>query len=428
MTAVIGRTSLSARMKLQERVLTRNQLSKEQRFSLPPLPSRVESRSGRLESRLAARSTGRSLDWSEFTAVQEIIKSCNGSNQLSSLVYRSSMVSLPFQLARELPRRIRVTLPRFAPFRFASSAAALKKPPPPPRDDATYDDEPIAVASGSRLSAHDDLAERYEATEDDQAAAFPAWEEMADELELSHKSREELSTNWADHHSHFDVIAEDEGTASSSRWGSVADSKEAMPSPKRIVPKRKIIPVGAVTTPLPSRETVVRPPRKPRSSSIDAQGRTKRSPVFPKRTATVLEGRLRPFVPFGEPTYDPIQPHELPLTSRHDWRLSSPLTRLHRDLKVKPPPPKLSIFSKFKDPPILPPTLRLPRPGLPNSAAQGMDKMIGVGLEPALEGNRWAGGEHEKWGWKVPVPFTEKGEWIALDEWRKGSVFVAIFV
>ena len=330
------------------------------------------------------------------------------------------MLGLPFTLARELPRRIRLVSPQFAPFRFASSAAALKKPPPPSREESAYDDEPVAVASGSRTSAHDNFAERYEPTEDDQAAAFPAWEEMESELALLQQSQEELSTNWQKDHSHFDVIAEEESVASSSRWGSEDDVREVTPSPTRTVTKRKIVPFGSITTPLPSRVTLVRPPRDTPKPSVDIKGRRKRVPKFPERKVSKLVTPIRPFVPFGFPTYDPIQPHEIPLTSRNDWRLSSPLTRLHRDLKVKPPPPKLSILSKFKDPPIVPPSLWFARAGFPNSALQGMNRLVGVGLEPSEEGNRWAKDSHEKWGWKTPVPESEKGEWIALDEWRKG--------
>lgn len=332
------------------------------------------------------------------------------------------MMGLPSTLVREFPRRIRLLSPQFAPFRFASSAAALKKPSPPSREESAWDDDPVAVASGSRTNAHDSFAERYEPTEDEQAAAFPAWEEMEDELALLQRSQEELSTDWKNDHSHFDVIGEGESVASSSRWGNEDDGRAATPSPIRTITKRKIVPFGSITTPLPSRITLVRPPNSTPKPSVEVKGRKKRVPKFPERKTSKLVTPIRPFVPFGFPTYDPIQPHEIPLTSRNDWRLSSPLTRLHRDLKVKPPPPRLSIFSKFKDPPIVPPSLWFARPGYPNSALQGMNRLVGVGLEPSEEGNRWAKESHEKWGWRTPVPDSEKGEWIALDEWRKGCV------
>lgn len=97
----------------------------------------------------------------------------------------------------------------------------------------------------------------------------------------------------------------------------------------------------------------------------------------------------------------PLQPHQVPLTSRYDWRLSSPLRRPSRTRPSAPPP-------------LWAPT---------SLALQGHNRFVGVGVEPARTARGGAAIRREEaWGWKVKVPESERGEWASADAYRLRSV------
>lgn len=99
------------------------------------------------------------------------------------------------------------------------------------------------------------------------------------------------------------------------------------------------------------------------------------------------------------PVHPSPQPHEVPLVSRSDWRLSSPLRRY---LRSDPP----SLYSRMEN----------------DTKAQGHNRLVGIGVEPG----RTARGPNsrevegsEPWGWKIKVKESERGSWPAADTYRK---------
>jgi hypothetical protein len=124
------------------------------------------------------------------------------------------------------------------------------------------------------------------------------------------------------------------------------------------------------------------------------------------RRIPILDCDIHPYQPVVKPATSPhakLQPHHFPLLSRYDWRLSSPLPRRitrHTDI-------------------LTPPSLRFPLST--GSTRQGNGKLVGVGLTPAEEAVRVGKvGSSDRWGWKVPVENSEKGEWLSHLHWRKG--------
>lgn len=113
---------------------------------------------------------------------------------------------------------------------------------------------------------------------------------------------------------------------------------------------------------------------------------------------------IKPFRPTFTPSSTlPPQPHEHPLLSRFDWRLSAPLS-----------PPRWH--------PQQPPSLSSLIPSSRGLGTSGKNKLIGVGLETYFESRRWRDSKDETWGWKLKVPAGEVGEWLSCDEWKKKSV------
>ena len=119
------------------------------------------------------------------------------------------------------------------------------------------------------------------------------------------------------------------------------------------------------------------------------------------RSAELLATTLiRPFVPTPRPADpdEPLQPHHFPLTSRHDWRLSSPLRKPSRTRPAFPP-------SLWQAGPL---------------ALQGHNRFVGVGVEAGRSARGWAAMRREEaWGWKVKVPESERGEWSSADAYRQ---------
>lgn len=298
-------------------------------------------------------------------------------------------------------------------FRFASSAARVSKKNGKARqnriegDGAEYDYERHAFEP-----------------EDDQASSFPAWEELRSESENTSSVVLEVDPSWhAESSEDFSITEEWEKSKGSSRWGDVGEERKPKAIPSiQVRPRPPSVPFDAVTTPISSAEFQSRfnPPPIPTSLRYDFTSKKKdfplRRPLLPPPSRSYEWNSpppVEPFVPFGVPTRHPIQPHEIPLLDRYDWRLSSPLHQLPRYSK-----PKFVEGSNIQAP-RYPPVLSLNRPGSDWPNRQGNNKLIGVGLEPANEGVRSGRFQaHEKWGWKVPVGDEMKSTWIALDTWR----------
>ncbi|GAA5962773.1 hypothetical protein JCM21900_006498 [Sporobolomyces salmonicolor] len=148
-------------------------------------------------------------------------------------------------------------------------------------------------------------------------------------------------------------------------------------------------------TSLPSSLTVVSQPRLPRRTSAA------RPQHFLQSSQRLAADTISPYLPpLSKETYashGPAQPHELPLLSRSDWRLSSPL---RRQIRSTPPP----LWSRTET----------------DTKSQGHNRLVGVGPGAARVGR----GQHavegeERWGWKTKVMGAEKGEWKDADTYRK---------
>jgi len=99
------------------------------------------------------------------------------------------------------------------------------------------------------------------------------------------------------------------------------------------------------------------------------------------------------------PVHPSPQPHEVPLDSRSDWRLSSPLRRY-----LRPSPP--SLYSRSEN----------------DTKSQGHNRLLGVGLETSRIARSYKSRDvegAEAWGWKVKVKDSEKGSWTSADQYRK---------
>ena len=99
------------------------------------------------------------------------------------------------------------------------------------------------------------------------------------------------------------------------------------------------------------------------------------------------------------PVHPSPQPHELPLVSRSDWRLSSPLRKY---LRSSPP----SLYSRAEN----------------DTKSQGHNRLVGIGLETSRIARSYKSRDvegAEPWGWKVKVKESEKGTWTSADQYRK---------
>lgn len=114
---------------------------------------------------------------------------------------------------------------------------------------------------------------------------------------------------------------------------------------------------------------------------------------------SLFDSPIQPYVPPKASTSTlPKQPHDYPLLSRSDWRLSSPLFPIPARSRSTP-----EHLAKARD---------LKR--------QGHNLLVGVGMQPAAEAARFQGTRDERWGWRLSVPEEEKGGWPSCDVYRKG--------
>ncbi|GAA5983326.1 hypothetical protein JCM5350_003073 [Sporobolomyces pararoseus] len=159
------------------------------------------------------------------------------------------------------------------------------------------------------------------------------------------------------------------------------------------------------------------PERRSRISSQELRPTRPSEPLFTSRVQRDPTARLRlrpverlpsntvsPYVALSPPTspcsvHPSPQPHELPLVSRSDWRLSSPLRRY---LRSSPP----SLYSRLEN----------------DTKSQGHNRFVGVGVEPGRTTKSYKSKDAESsepWGWKAKVKESEKGSWPAADLYRK---------
>ncbi|GAA6064109.1 hypothetical protein JCM10212_002486 [Sporobolomyces blumeae] len=122
---------------------------------------------------------------------------------------------------------------------------------------------------------------------------------------------------------------------------------------------------------------------------------------MPQNAISPYVASVPSLVPYAPSIHPSPQPHEVPLVSRTDWRLSSPLRKFIRSSPS-------SLYARTEE---------------TSTKALGHNRLVGVGVETgriALGPKaRGAADQSETWGWKVKVPESEKGTWIAADLYRK---------
>lgn len=223
---------------------------------------------------------------------------------------------------------------------------------------------PVADRHGaSHFQEQDDLA----------AELFPTWDELGSDTMIG----KEEEQHWERVERHEEAIEGDdeEGNAPAPRPAEVE---------KKVRPTRTAREPGTSSRPAPveyfhEEDTQLRLGRAPPADS----------PIKP----------YRPLTPRASP-----QPHDSPLLSRYDWRLSSPLSPGRNRTSFDPP----NLYRA------------------PKLTKQGHNRLLGVGLEAAMEARRWSGVSEEQWGWKTTVPSGEKGKWASCDAYRVGCVFAAL--
>lgn len=315
---------------------------------------------------------------------------------------------------RALLRSVAAAAPPFASTSTSRCASITAYTPPPPAPVIA----PASISShgvrGSRRPDAREVGDRAIGSEDDQAPSFPPWDELRQDENLQQSVSGGNAAGWRLRDDELflnDDGVDEEGTGAS-RWASVGEGLESEPRKKR---RRYKIPPVPLVEAAPSQSTPLRYVR-PKRLELDPQPglttmhRVIRTPWITKPRIVPVESNIHPYIPISIPTFDPVQPHENKLLSRYDWRLSAPLHQLHRDAS-RPTDP---------DSPPYPPLLFRTRPSLGYLALQGHNRLIGVGLEPALEGARYGIDLNleERWGWKHPVDDDQKNGWSDLDSWR----------
>ena len=174
------------------------------------------------------------------------------------------------------------------------------------------------------------------------------------------------------------------------------------------------LPPALEQTELPARPAAAAaaapPPRLRFTARLDPPCPTSRAPISStSRSRPTIEPYTPP--PQGEaasPAHPYPQPHDYPILSRHDWRLSS---------------------SSFGGAPAI--SRRRPRSLYEaGTALAGHNALLGVGLPPLEESKRRfddpaeAQTEEEerrlaaeRWGWRKPTPDSDRDHWPALDAW-----------
>lgn len=220
---------------------------------------------------------------------------------------------------------------------------------------------------------------------------FPAWEDLAElaKGEAGGIFGVPKEVNWEEDdgfHGETFISDQDEGTRDEAlpQWQE-RKLKSEVKEPLRIAkapPSESHEASGPTLSPLP---TLVNP----------------RSRISTETTLN-LDSPIQPYRPvlsvYRSPS-DLLQPHERPVLSRFDWRLSAPVP-----LNPRGSPP--SYYRKT------------------DLVKQGSNRLVGVGLDAAREAFRREATEDEPWGWKVPVPPNQKGTWPSCDAYRTRYLFL----
>lgn len=178
-------------------------------------------------------------------------------------------------------------------------------------------------------------------------------------------------------------------SSSSSSSSSPSLKPPSKSKPKRLPNKSKS------STPRPSGTTSTRPIPTPLPS-------VPYSPPDPSQSSSNSSTQpplINPYRPLLTPSYPWPQPHEFPLRSSNDWRLSSPiLSRTSIEEPVDLYLPQESELIK----------------------AVGHNKLVGVGPDCAREARRWKLTKDESWSEKHSVPKDEgRGQWASGDAYVK---------
>ncbi|GJN91923.1 hypothetical protein Rhopal_004948-T1 [Rhodotorula paludigena] len=148
---------------------------------------------------------------------------------------------------------------------------------------------------------------------------------------------------------------------------------------------------SAAPSPLPlAVDAPLAAPPPPRPRRVEGPLRLERVPPF---DPTLIQPYLPPAPP-ADPSH--LERFHAPLSSRHDWRLSSPLRRY---LRSTPPP----LYSRTET----------------DTRPLGHNRLVGVGVEAARIARVVQTQGEEKWGWKVRVPESERGAWNDADRYCK---------
>jgi hypothetical protein len=287
---------------------------------------------------------------------------------------------------------------------LASHSRYIERAPPPPPPaplSPTYD------TSLERTRSAPESRERR--TDEVNDEAFPAWESSVDRKGQEYVEIGE--TVYAD-----DLEGDVELDWDDWREITRQSVKTHQPAPEIVVDKGKQNSEEHKAKPLvvaaPIKKTPQRRTRaKTQNPELLFAARVRRDPEARLRLQPVeriAPNTISPYLALPPPLFPcPVhpspQPHELPLVSRSDWRLSSPLRRY---LRSNPP----SLYSRLEN----------------DTKAQGHNRFVGVGVETCriskshrsrdVEGS-------EPWGWKTKVKESERGGWASADLYRKRCVF-----
>ncbi|GAA6021532.1 hypothetical protein JCM11491_006473 [Sporobolomyces phaffii] len=295
-------------------------------------------------------------------------------------------------------------LPRRNAHALASQSRYIERaPPPPPPSPSVTPADRGATPGRETFRASRDTARKA----DVDAEAFPTWESREPpsnetkgfvergyvelgETVYADGVEGEVELDWDDWRqvTQAPVKKVSGATQVIEKGTQVSEAVEPKPLTVQTSSKRK----GKETVPEPGHLFTARVRRDPA-----AHLRLRPSQRIPANT-------ISPYVAPDPPTFrcqvhPSPQPHEFPLVSRSDWRLSSPLRRYLRSNPA-------SLYSRLEN----------------DTKAQGHNFLVGVGIETSRITKSFRSPEvagSEPWGWKVKVKEAERGGWPAADLYRK---------
>lgn len=282
----------------------------------------------------------------------------------------------------------------------ASSTRPLMHAPAPSRRAAVACAPPSSSSRhyhATQAAEHDhiDMDEFEEplsaaAREDLERALHPVWEELR---EQSHWQQEQEQGEQVYSGTEF-------GEEDGAEWKEWVRELQAEAMAQRPIPPP--VPPPAPPPPVKIAATQSTTPMTDRPAATSTRPAPQALPPVEGLIRSRMDLTVSPIAPYRPPTPSSSKrkprPDELPLLSRADWRLSSPIRR-----------PPSTVRSR-------PPSLWKPE----DTSRQGHNKLVGVGVDCSKVGiwNRQMETE-EQWGWKVKVPKGEKGAWPAADVHRR---------